>query len=62
MKAAALRVLLKGGFLFVDDFKPPGWRSIPGGGWEPFAESMRRGAAAGSRVLDMRPSVVFTRS
>src|SRR3954451_17524504 len=39
---AGLRAYLqKGGFLFVDDFKPPGWRG-PGGGWEPFAKTMRR--------------------
>ena len=42
-EAAGLRAYLqKGGFLFVDDFKPPGWRGVPGGGWEPFAETMRR--------------------
>lgn len=33
-EAAALRTyLLKGGFLIVDDFKPPGWRGVPGGGY-----------------------------
>src|SRR5262249_39644118 len=42
-EAAGLRnYLLKGGFLFVDDFKPPGWRGLYGGGWEPFADTMRR--------------------
>jgi hypothetical protein len=41
-EAAGLRAYLqKGGFLFIDDFKPEGWRG-PGGGWEPFAETMRR--------------------
>jgi uncharacterized protein DUF4159 len=41
-EAAGLRdYLLKGGFLFIDDFKPAGWRG-PGGGWEPFAKTMRR--------------------
>ena len=41
-EAAGLRAYLrKGGFLFVDDFKPEGWRG-PGGGWEPFAETMRK--------------------
>jgi Domain of unknown function (DUF4159) len=41
-EAAGLRAYLqKGGFLFIDDFKPAGWRG-PGGGWEPFAETMRR--------------------
>jgi hypothetical protein len=40
---AGLRAYLaKGGFLIVDDFKPPGWRGVPGGGWEPFAAAMRR--------------------
>ena len=34
--------LHKGGFLIVDDFKPEGWRGVPGGGWEPFAAAMRR--------------------
>jgi hypothetical protein len=42
-EAAALRAyILKGGFVIVDDFKMPGWRGIPGGGWEPFAENMKR--------------------
>ena len=42
-EAAGLRAYLqKGGFLFVDDFKPPGWRGGYGGGWEPFADVMRR--------------------
>jgi hypothetical protein len=42
-EAAGLRTYLKkGGFLFVDDFKPSGWRGVPGGGWEPFAQTMRR--------------------
>ena len=40
---AALRsYLLKGGFLIVDDFKPEGWRGLPGGGWQPFAAAMHR--------------------
>ena len=42
-EAAALRAyILKGGFVIVDDFKLPGWRGIEGGGWEPFAENMKR--------------------
>jgi hypothetical protein len=42
-EAEALRAYLqKGGFLIVDDFKPEGWRGLPGGGWEPFAAAMRR--------------------
>ena len=45
-EAARLRdYLLKGGFLIVDDFKPEGWRGVPGGGWEPFADSDAAGAA-----------------
>ena len=42
-EAAALRTYLqKGGFVIVDDFKMPGWRGIPGGGWEPFESNMKR--------------------
>jgi len=42
-EAAALRSYIqKGGFVIVDDFKMPGWRGIPGGGWEPFEENMKR--------------------
>src|SRR5215813_6704325 len=42
-EAAALRAyLLKGGFLIVDDFKTPGWRGLPGGGWEPFETNVKR--------------------
>jgi hypothetical protein len=42
-EAAALRAYLqKGGFLIVDDFKMPGWRGIPGGGWEPFEANVKR--------------------
>ena len=55
-EAAALRAyLLKGGFLFVDDFKMPGWRGVPGGGWEPFAENMKR-VLPDAQFLDMQPS------
>jgi hypothetical protein len=51
--AAALRdYLLKGGFLIVDDFKAPGWRGIPGAGWDPFEASMRR-VLPGVRFFDM---------
>jgi hypothetical protein len=43
VEADALRAYLhKGGFLIVDDFKPEGWRGVPGGGWEPFAAAIRR--------------------
>jgi len=34
--------LLKGGFLFVDDFKPENWRGVPGGGWKPFEDVIKR--------------------
>jgi Domain of unknown function (DUF4159) len=55
-EAAGLRAYLKkGGFLFVDDFKPSGWRGVPGGGWEPFAETMRR-VLPDVRFFDMLPS------
>jgi hypothetical protein len=54
-EAAGLRAyLLKGGFLFIDDFKPPGWRGTSGGGWEPFAETMRQ-VLPGAQFLDMEP-------
>jgi len=57
-EAAGLRAYLqKGGFLFVDDFKPLGWRGggAYGGGWEPFAEIMRR-VLPGVQFFDMSPS------
>jgi hypothetical protein len=55
-EAAALRAyLLKGGFLFVDDFKMLGWRGVPTGGWEPFAENMKR-VLPEAQFLDMEPS------
>src|SRR5947208_903544 len=42
-EAAGLRAyLLKGGFLFVAVFKVEVLRGLPGGGWEPFAASMRK--------------------
>ena len=54
-EAAGLRAyLLKGGFLFVDDFKTEGWRGVPGGGWEPFAETMRK-VLPGVQFFDMKP-------
>ncbi len=54
-EAAGLRAYLrKGGFLFVDDFKPPGWRGVPGGGWEPFEDTMRR-VLPDVQFLDMAP-------
>jgi hypothetical protein len=52
-EAAGLRAYLrKGGFLFVDDFKPYGWRGLPGGGWEPFADAMQR-VLPGVQFFDM---------
>jgi hypothetical protein len=54
-EAAGLRAYLqKGGFLFVDDFKTPGWRGLPGGGWEPFAATMRK-VLPGVQFFDMSP-------
>ncbi len=51
-----LRMYLeKGGFLIVDDFKPEGWRGIPGGGWEPFRVNLAR-LLPGARIYDMDPS------
>jgi len=53
-EAAALRAyILKGGFVIVDDFKLPGWRGIEGGGWEPFAENMKR-VLPEARFVDMQ--------
>ena len=55
-EAANLRAYLhKGGFLIVDDFKPEGWRGIPGGGWQPFADAMRR-VLPDAQLLDMSPA------
>jgi hypothetical protein len=55
-EAAALRAyILKGGFVIVDDFKMPGWRGIPGGGWEPFAENMKR-VLPEARFVEMQAS------
>ena len=57
-EAAGLRAYLqKGGFLFVDDFKPYGWRGGYGGGWEPFAEVMRR-VLPGVQFFDLDSVVV----
>jgi hypothetical protein len=54
-EAAGLRAyLLKGGFLIVDDFKPDGWRGLPGGGWEPFAAAMKR-VLPEARFFDLGP-------
>jgi hypothetical protein len=42
-EAEGLRSFIqKGGFVIVDDFKMPGWRGLPGGGWEPFEANMKR--------------------
>jgi len=52
-EAVGLRdYLQKGGFLFIDDFKPEGWRG-PGGGWEPFARTMRK-VLPDVRFFDLR--------
>jgi hypothetical protein len=55
-EAAALRAyLLKGGFLIIDDFKMPGWRGVPGGGWEPFEQNIKR-VLPDARFVDMQPT------
>jgi hypothetical protein len=54
-EAAGLRAYLqKGGMLIVDDFKVEGWRGLPGGGWEPFENNVRR-VLPGVRFYDMNP-------
>jgi len=47
--------LQKGGFLIVDDFKVEGWRGLPGGGWQPFEDNVRR-VLPGAKFFDMSPS------
>ncbi|MFN7980711.1 MAG: DUF4159 domain-containing protein [Vicinamibacterales bacterium] len=47
--------LQKGGFLIVDDFKVAGWRGLPGGGWQPFEDNVRR-VLPGVQFFDMSPS------
>jgi len=47
--------LQKGGFVIVDDFKMPGWRGLPGGGWEPFEANMKR-VLPEARFFEMEPS------
>jgi hypothetical protein len=55
-EAAALRAYLKkGGFLIVDDFKLPGQFGFNGGGWERFAENMKR-VLPEAQFFDMTPS------
>ncbi len=55
-EAAALRAYLqKGGFLIVDDFKVPGWRGLPGGGWKPFEDNIKR-VLPGVKFFDMDPA------
>ncbi len=55
-EAAALRAyLLKGGFLIVDDFKVAGWRGLPGGGWQPFEDNVKK-VLPGARFVDMSPA------
>jgi hypothetical protein len=52
-EADGLRLYLqKGGFVIVDDFKMPGWRGLPGGGWEPFEANMKRVLPA-ARFVDL---------
>ena len=47
--------LQKGGFMIVDDFKVEGWRGLPGGGWQPFEDNVRR-VLPGVKFFDMSPS------
>ncbi len=55
-EVAGLRAYLqKGGFLIVDDFKVAGWRGLPGGGWQPFEENVKR-VLPGAQFFDMSPS------
>jgi hypothetical protein len=55
IEVAALRAYLqKGGFLIVDDFKVEGWRGLPGGGWQPFEDNVRR-VLPGVRFFEMSP-------
>jgi hypothetical protein len=55
-EAAGLRTYLKkGGFLIIDDFKPPNWRGTFGGGWEAFAATMRK-VLPDVRFFDLEPS------
>jgi uncharacterized protein DUF4159 len=55
-EATSLRTYLeKGGFLIVDDFKPEGWRGVPGGGWQPFATAMRM-VLPDAKFFDMSPA------
>ena len=52
----ALRAYLqKGGFLIVDDFKVPGWRGLPGGGWQPFEDNVKR-VLPGVKFFEMDPA------
>jgi hypothetical protein len=52
-EAAGLRAYLrKGGFLIVDDFKVEGWRGLPGGGWQPFEDNVKR-VLPGAKFFEM---------
>ncbi len=52
-EVAGLRAYLqKGGFLFVDDFKPENWRGVPGGGWKPFEDMIKR-VLPEARIVDL---------
>jgi hypothetical protein len=54
-EAAGLRnYLQKGGFLIIDDFKPENWRNLYGGGWGPFAATMKR-VLPDARFFDLDP-------
>ena len=52
-EVAGLRAWIqKGGFLIVDDFKVEGWRGIPGGGWQPFEDNVKR-VLPGAKFVEM---------
>ena len=53
--------LQKGGFLFIDDFKPDGWRGLTDGGWQPFEDTMRK-VLPGVKIFDMQASHVIFHS
>jgi hypothetical protein len=55
-EAEALRAyLLKGGFVIFDDFKLPGEFGSGGGGWDTFADNMKR-VLPSAKFVDLQPS------
>ena len=45
----------EGGFLIVDDFKVENWRGLPGGGWAPFEENVKR-VLPDAKIFPMTPA------